>query len=89
MGGASNAAVYDFTPIYSRMWQSVSMAVGYPGCGTAIPCLLHDLISPHRVLPQVGIVRFQNPVGVLPQLLLSLLCPQTVTKCCIFEQCFD
>ena len=39
MGGASKAAVYDFTPIYSRMWQSVSMAVGYPGCGTVTPCL--------------------------------------------------
>ena len=39
MGGAFKAAVYDFTPIYSRLWQSVSMAVGYPVCGTANPCL--------------------------------------------------
>ena len=40
MGGALNAAVYDFTPIYSRLWQSVAMAVGYPVCGTANPALL-------------------------------------------------
>ena len=39
MGYALTLAVYDFTPIHSRLWQSVAMAVGYPACGTANTCL--------------------------------------------------
>ena len=39
MGYALILAVYDFTPIHSRLWQSVAMAVGYPACGTANPSL--------------------------------------------------
>ena len=39
--------------------------------------------------PQVVILRFQNPVGFSLNCLLSLLYPQTVTKCCTFGQCFD
>ena len=89
MGCAFTVALYDFTPIYSRLWQSVSMAVGYPGCRTATPRLLNSPNSPHRVLPQVGIYRFQNPVGFSLNYYMSLLYSQVVKKCCLFGQCFD
>ena len=91
MGGAYNVAVYDFTPIYSRLWQSVSMAVGYPACGTATSYLLNSPYFTTVSFPSSGHIemRFQNPLGLFPQFLLSLLYPQAVTKCCIFGQCFD
>ena len=37
MGYALFVVVYDFTPIYSQLWQSVAIALGYPACRTATP----------------------------------------------------
>ena len=80
MGCALNSAVYDFTPIYSRLWQSVSMAVGYPVCGTANPRLLHSPYFTSLSFPSSGHTKISKPSGLFPHFLLSLLCPQTVTK---------
>ena len=66
MGYAFTAAVYDFTPIYSRLWQSVAMALGYPACGTATPHLLTSPYFTKVASPSSGHKEISKPSRASP-----------------------
>ena len=80
MGGAFTAAVYDFTPIYSRLWQSVTMAVGYPGCGTAIPHLLNSPYFTTVSFPSSGHIEISKPFRSFPSILIVFIIPSSCDK---------
>ena len=69
-----------------------AVAVCSYGCG--LPSLWNSqymfvyvtFINICGLFPQVGILRFQNPVGFSLNSLLSSLYPQAVTKCCSFVE---
>ena len=80
MGGAFTAAVYDFTPIYSRLWQSVTMAVGYPGCGTAIPHLSNSPYFTTVSFPSSGHIEISKPFRSFPSILIVFIIPSSCDK---------
>ena len=88
MGYALNAAVYDFTPIYSRLWQSVAMALGYPACGTATPHLLTSPYFTKVSFPSSGHTEISKPSGLFPQLLSVFIIPSNCDKMLHFWSMF-
>ena len=68
MGYALAVVVYDFTPIYSLLWQLVAMALGYPACGTATPHLLTSPYFTKVSFPSSGHTEISKPSGLFPQL---------------------
>ena len=88
MGCAFTVAVYDFTPIYSPLWQSVSMAVGYPGCGTAIPHLLNSPYFTKVSFPSSGHIEISKPFRSFPSILFVFIIPSSRDKMLHFWSMF-
>ena len=80
MGDAFIVAVYDFTPVYSRVWQSVTMAVGYPGCGTATPHLLNSPYFTSPGSPSSGHTKISKPSGASPSIIIVFIIPSNCDK---------
>ena len=80
MGGAFTVAMYDFTPIYLRLWQSVTMAVGYPGCGTATPHLLNSPYFTSPGSPSSGHTKISKPSGASPSIIIVFIMPSNCDK---------
>ena len=88
MGCAFTVAVYDFTPIYSRLWQSVAMAVAYPACGTATPYLLNSPYFTTVSFPSSGHIEISKPICLFPQLLIGFIIPSSLDKMAHFWSMF-
>ena len=64
--------VYDSTQIYSRLRQSVAMALPYPACGTAIPYLLNSPYFTSPGSPSSGHTKISKPSGAFPSIITGL-----------------
>ena len=88
MGCAFTVAVYDFTPIYSRLWQSVAMAVAYPACGTATPYLLNSPYFTTVSFPSSGHIEISKPFRSFPSILIVFIIPSSRDKMLHFWSMF-